>query len=459
MARILTFLFLLSILLLGACQATIPTSPPPTQPNPSPSIIATASPQATATTEGVTSPIPPSCPAIEGDVLNQMRRVERDVSQLRGLPALLPVERRLFTIEQLTTYVQEDYLAGYTAEEARAEAAFLFLLGLLPADTDLRQLYVDLFSEQVAGFYDIAANEMVVVCKDGFNALERLTYAHEFVHTLQDQHFDLEDGLAYSESACEHSSQRCLATRAFFEGDAALLQEQWLRRVSTAQDIEDLALFFSTFTMPVYDSAPAYIQAEFTFPYLEGSFFVRSLFLKDGWEGVDAVYSNPPQSTEHILHPERYPWDEAVLLEPPELTALSEQGWEVVYEDVLGEWTLRKMLEVYLPMSISSKAAEGWGGDFILLLRNPATDEQALFVLVQWDSMRDAHEFTDAYKKYGDLRFGEALSSKATGAEWAHGELYVMLERLSNQTLLILSTSENLPSIRDSISLPIRALP
>jgi hypothetical protein len=392
-------------------------------------------------------------------MLSEMRSIEAEVSQLRGFQPLDPVERRLVTTDQLRTYVLDEFLADYTAQDAQTDADMLFMLGLLPEVLDLRQLYTDLYSEQIAGYYDTENDEMVVVCESGFSGVERLTYAHEFVHTLQDQHFGFETGLEYSDTACEGNSQRCAATRALFEGGAALLQEQWLRMFAQPEDLEDLAFFFSSFTMPVYESAPHYIQADFTFPYLEGLFFVRSLYLKDGWATVDDAFLNPPQSTEQILHPERYPWDDVVALRFPGLSSLSEHGWEITYQDVLGEWTLRKMLEVFLPENEASVAAEGWGGDFIILLDNPELEAQAMLQLIQWDSMRDAHEFTAAYQDYGVLRYGEAARVSTTSAEWTSSEINVLFERQSNQTLIILSSSEELQTLRDALTLPMRALP
>jgi hypothetical protein len=392
-------------------------------------------------------------------MLSEMRSIEAEVSQLRGFQPLDPVERRLVTTDQLRTYVLDEFLADYTAQDAQTDADMLFMLGLLPEVLDLRQLYTDLYSEQIAGYYDTENDEMVVVCESGFSGVERLTYAHEFVHTLQDQHFGFETGLEYSDTACEGNSQRCAATRAFFEGGAALLQEQWLRMFAQPEDLEDLAFFFSSFTMPVYESAPHYIQADFTFPYLEGLFFVRSLYLKDGWATVDDAFLNPPQSTEQILHPERYPWDDVVALRFPGLSSLSEHGWEITYQDVLGEWTLRKMLEVFLPENEASVAAEGWGGDLIILLDNPELEAQAMLQLIQWDSMRDAHEFTAAYQDYGVIRYGEAARVSTTSAEWTSSEINVLFERQSNQTLIILSSSEELQTLRDALTLPMRALP
>lgn len=450
-------LFLLVAILMASCQTTASSTPVPS------ATSTDLPPMPTETAlevEDLDQTPTPSCPRIEGELLTEMQTIEDQVIQLRGLQPARVVERKLFTSEDLRLNVTDDFLADYTVEEAQTDSKMLFLLGLLPQDFDLRQLYIDLLNEQVAGFYDTELEEMVVICGVGFGGMERLTYAHEYVHTLQDQRYDFETGLAFSDAACEDDSQRCVGTQALFEGDATLLQEQWLRQFATEQDLEEMLQFFSTFAMPVYESAPEFIQDDFTFPYLQGLFFVRSLYLQGGWAAVDNAYLNPPQSAEQILHPERYPQDEPVMFEPPDLSSLSEGGWEVMLEDVLGEWLLRKMLETHLPKDEAETSAAGWGGDIVLMLENATLDDTSLLLLIQWDTMRDAHEFVSGFKQYGELRFGEADQVSSTSAEWSSGDLGASIERLSNQTLILLtSSSTNLETLQTALSLPLRARP
>ncbi len=453
-------LFLILILILvGACVPSPPTATTTAQPDPTTTPTTPDVPAVSPTVAPDGELALASCPPLAGDVLNQIRTIESQVSQLRGLMAQRPVAHRLLTTEELRLRVSDDFLTQDSTQVAEADAIVFSVLGLLPESLDLRQLYADLLDEQVAGFYDFDRDEMVVVCDGEFNGVARLTYTHEFVHALQDQRFPVEQDLAYLPSACEGDSQRCAATQALLEGDAALLQEQWLRRFAPTGDLADVARFFSSYSMPIFESAPAFIQSDLTFPYLEGLFFVRSLYLKDGWVTVDAAYDNPPQSTEQILHPERYPQDVPVRLEIPALSSWMDSGWEASHKDVLGEWVLRKMLALHLPINSASVAAEGWGGDFVLLLEKPGADQQALIQVIQWDTMRDAHEFTAAYKAYGRERFGESQRSSTTFAEWVTEGTGVLLERQSNQTLIMYGPSGELAALRDAIALPVRTVP
>jgi len=72
-------------------------------------------------------------------------------------------------------------------------------LGLLEADFDLGTFYTNLLSEQIAGYYDDETKEMYVVGEQ-FSGMERLTYSHEYVHALQDQNYDIANGLQYDTS-------------------------------------------------------------------------------------------------------------------------------------------------------------------------------------------------------------------------------------------------------------------
>jgi hypothetical protein len=51
---------------------------------------------------------------------------------------------------------------------------------------------------------------------------------------------------------------------------------------------------------------PDYLRHRLLFPYREGSQFALWALKAKGWQGVNALYANPPLSTAQILHPEKY---------------------------------------------------------------------------------------------------------------------------------------------------------
>ena len=444
--------------LLGAACNTLISSPKATTELPT-----KTSPPATSTPASVLTPQPQDTPLttevimceLDSEAVSEMNEIEGQVRILRGLQQTRQVDREFLTQVQLRQRVIDDFLADFTQEEAFVDAHVLALLGLLDRDFDLWNFYADLFTEQVAGFYDDDDEEMAVICGADFGGPERITFAHEYTHALQDQTYDLEDGLGFNDDLCEADSERCAAIQALIEGDATLLEEQWLRTYATEEDWADLMEFLTSFESPVFDSAPQFLREDLLFSYMAGLDFVKTLYLDGGWAAVDAAYLNPPLSTEQILHPERYPADVPVWLQVPDLGAALGDEWREIARGVVGEWDIQAVLNEFLPKSVAVDAAEGWAGDYYLVFYNEDQDIDALVLVTQWDTMPDVHEFDAAFRDYGDARFGAQETSSSYKASW-HGEAsYVIFERLSNQALWILAPDvETGQTLRQAITFP-----
>ena len=129
------------------------------------------------------------------NILSQMEKIEQEVETLRGLPRATDLDRKTLSPEELRQKVMDDFFSDYTEEDVRQDALILNLFGLIERDYDLYDLFVELYSEQIAGFYDDETREMVVIQGEEFAGPERMTYAHEYTHALQDAQYDLNDGL------------------------------------------------------------------------------------------------------------------------------------------------------------------------------------------------------------------------------------------------------------------------
>jgi hypothetical protein len=392
---------------------------------------------------------------LDAEAIAQMVEIEGQVRILRGLQQTRQVEREFLTQGELRQLVMDDFLADFTQEEAFIEARVLALLGLLEPDFDLWNFYADLYTEQVAGFYDSEDEAMAVICGADFGGPEHITFAHEYTHALQDQTYDIEDGLGYNDNHCEADSELCAAIQALIEGDAFLLQEQWLRIYATEEDRADLMEFYANYESPVFDSAPRFLHQDLLFPYMAGLDFVQALYLEGGWAAVDAAYLDPPLSTEQILHPERYPADAPIWLEVPDLSAALGDAWREIDRGVLGEWYTHLALNEFLPKAVAVEAAMGWGGDYYLAFYNEEKDIDAFVLVSQWDTMPDVHEFDAAFRDYGDARFGQRKTSSSYEASWYSEVSYVLFERLSNQALWILAPNAEIgQALRQAISFP-----
>lgn len=349
---------------------------------------------------------------IAPDVLRQMETIQQQVIQVRGLQPSGTFNRALFTPDQLREHVINDFTKDYSPEDAQKDAQVLAAFGLVRPDFDFYNFYIDLLSEQIAGFYDNKTKDMVVVQGEAFGGPERLTYAHEYTHALQDENYDIQNGLGYDDKQCEEDTERCAAIQALIEGDATLSEIQWFSQFSTNKDKQQIQDFYGKLESPVYDSAPAFMQDDFVFPYNQGYDFVNTLFEKGGYAAVDDAFRNLPVSTEQILHPEKYPDDRPVTVTLPDLLPTLGEGWTLLDQNVMGEWYTYLILARGLELSThigdqdASDAAAGWGGDTYAVYLSPAGDNTALVLSTVWDTPTDATEFAAAFDEYATARFG-----------------------------------------------------
>ena len=243
--------------------------------------------------------------ALSQDVLNQMELIETQVEAIRGLGSADNLKRSTLSPDALRSRVMDDFFADYTAEEVAQDTLVLNLFGLLEPGYDLHKLYVDLYSEQIAGFYDDETQEMVIVQGEQFLGPERMTYAHEYTHALQDRVYDLENGLNMNDETCDRNSEYCAAVQALLEGDATLTETLWFLQNSTTEDKKDILEYYQAYQSPVYDSAPNFLKQDFLFAYSQGLEFVQQIYAEGGFAALDQVYQNLPQSTEQNSTPSK----------------------------------------------------------------------------------------------------------------------------------------------------------
>jgi hypothetical protein len=416
---------------------------------------ATPSPVRTlAVVETSTSPVEiteqPQVQEIPSGIVQQMDRIQKQVSELRGLSPIEPVTRRLLTREELRKRLVDNLTEDYSMEEAIDDVIVLSMFGLLDPGFDLYHFYLELYTEQISGFYDTETKEMHVVLKNGFTGVQKLTYAHEFVHALQDQHFDIREGLGYSNEACDEDSERCAAVQALLEGDASLMELQWFSVYATQQDFSDMQEYFQDYASPVFDNAPAFIQADLLFPYLAGQAFVDYFYQNGGWGAVDLIYKDPPVSTEQILHPERYPQVKSVPVEIPDITSTMGSGWREVDSDTLGEWYTYLVLahgiepHTRLDESQARDAADGWAGDTYAVYTNDRTNQTIMVLVTAWKNETEAVEFSNAFHQYVELRFGLPTYTQTGTIIWDMSAGYIQFRSKNEKTTWIQAPDRNL---------------
>jgi hypothetical protein len=375
------------LLVLAACGGSSPSSSPSPPDSPTPTSAATPG--------GSGSPTPSPSATPTGDTAAIYRDIEDQVVAERGLPAKERVEPTVLTQDQAKVRLKAQFEKDNPPDKIAVAEDTLKALGLLPADASLADLYVDLLGSQVAGYYDPETREMVVVSKSGaIGAAEKVTFAHEFTHALQDQHFGL-DGIDVDAIG---QGDRSLGRGALVEGDATLLMSRWLTEHLDPADLGEL-LKVDPEAQAQLERMPAILRETLLFPYQQGLIFANGIWARGGWEAIDEAYERLPDSTEQVLHPEKYEAREMpveVELDAGALAKAMGAGWSGTPEDTLGEFQLSVWLRENGVMALpANDAAAGWGGDRLAYVRGP-DGAYALVLRTAWDTAADAAEFVDA---------------------------------------------------------------
>jgi hypothetical protein len=188
----------------------------------------------------------------------------------------------------------------------------------------------------------------------------------------------------------------------------------------------------------ILDEYPPVLINNLAFPYVSGSRFVGELYRVGGFAAIDAAWANPPQSTEHILHPERYRAGDApqlVALAP--LTDTLGVGWQEIENNVMGEFFLREYLDQQLPATTAARAALGWGGDRYTVYWNEATGGLVLALRLVWDTAADAAEFAAAYADYPAGLFDVAPQTQPDGSTCWQGKDVICFRQVDGESFVV----------------------
>jgi hypothetical protein len=369
-------------------------------------------------------------------------QIEAEVSRLRELSFLGEVDCQFITRDELRERLLEDFAEDI--EEINITQELFVFLDLMEEGQNLYNILLDLYSEQIIGLYDYVLDELYVVSDVGEpGPLEEVTLAHECTHALQDQHFDLE-----SLPAPEDNSDLSLAGDCLVEGDASLLEAIYYWSCLDDVEREVYAQQAAELDHEAFDAAPRIIQENLIFPYVSGVNFVYALWGAGGWDAVNQAYSHPPQSTEQILHPEKYylEQDEPQAITMPDLESALGAGWSLLDSDVLGELNIRIYLETFLGIDSEEaiNAAEGWDGDRYVFLKD-AEGRKLLVLSSIWDSQTEAEEFFQAYISLVENKSGGAwtLYLDDIGRKWWETEeLSLYLRQQGSEVLIVIAPDE-----------------
>jgi hypothetical protein len=358
-----------------------------------------------------------------------------DAMRLRGLPFKSEVGMIELTGWEYGTRTREmaDALGG---DDLRAFTKLAVAGGFLPEGSDLTTLAASFAAASASATYSPLDKQVLLVDRVKSDSL----LAHEVVHALQDQHFDLLSML----SVRPYSLDRVEATFALIEGDAMDVQ----RRLESGESfdkrpLEEIARQenerLSEYRTKVGALFPPLLTETFIFRYRDGLRFVETLRRTKN-HNVNELFAHPPVSSEQVLHPEKY-----LAGETPREIKLDEEGfkannWRSTISTPLGEIGIRGVLMAALTDKEAARAAAGWGGDCAYLFERERTAPLFVWKTV-WDRPADAEEFYRAYNalchKDGQLISAPAVTDNEAQALWQSAGLTVIVQRKGAAVIIV----------------------
>lgn len=308
------------------------------------------------------------------------------VERVAGLRFTGPTRSALKTRDEVRVFLLAKLEQDFPAARQEGVEAVYRLLGLIPDSLDLKRLLLELYTEQVAGFYDPDSATLYGVLGADPTAL-RFVLAHELVHALQHQYLPLDSLMRIRASADEQT-----AVQAVLEGQAtvasilAFVPDREVLRQPGFWDMARDQVKSQAASMQVFSRAPLAVREGLVFPYLGGAEFMR------WWDSARAGQPLPtlatmPRSTEQILHPARYAGGDM-----PVRVRFADPPGDALYEDTFGE------LEIHTLATVLRGGGEvltgtpiGWGGDRFRVYRSAAGP--ALVWYLVWDDEASAARF------------------------------------------------------------------
>jgi hypothetical protein len=426
--------------------AGTPLGGQPLPPSWTPTLTATVTPVPSATPTPTLTPSPTLVPP-EPTMAALMQRIETEVSDIRGLEPQAPVTHYVISRTAVRPILEGNFEANGGSREAMADQArVLSALGLIKPTYDMYTNALNGLTDSLGGFYFPWSKELYVI-GSRFGGIEHFIYSHEYAHALVDQHYDIGDQGVYPE--CLSNADRCQAVQALVEGDATLVMGLWWRQYASPRDYQDIQNYVPPQTTLPEQFPPLYAVRDGEFPYVEGYEFVRSLHDRGNWAEVNKAYARWPESTEQILHPEKYrAGEKPQAVAAPALDQVLGEGWRKLAEDTLGEWTTYLLLgygadaDAMLEDGVAKSAARGWGGDRYQVYYQDEAEQVVLAAVWGWDSASEAGQFMQALTDHLGARFREARIDSAAGTCWQVNQQTACAYLAGRQVLWLLAPDQ-----------------
>jgi len=437
------------------------------------------------------------------ELFRSVEEILQFVSEDTKLPIKHPVKRKLVNRDTVEKDMTERLKNDEDSQRMEHAEVVLKKFGFLPHDFRLRQFFISMMREQVAGYYNV--KDQTVYLLDWIEpAAQRAILAHELTHALQDQSFHLEK---WDKGPSEDDKKKKWSADDLDTMKEAADDEQLVARVATLEgqgmaELLDYVLapagknvnnapmqvealkagMTEDKQSPIFNSAPKFLKESLVFPYREGLSFFQEVMFKKGREAAFAgTLAAPPTTTREIMQPETYLAGEKVpTLQVPKLQPILGSGYRAYDAGAMGEFDVSVFLSQFRdPAKRPERLFREWrGGAYFAALRcdltpcgdtkkgsdkepaaAPSTSALALFYLSRWSSPEFAAAFAGQYQASLLRRYkfaqGTAARPNEKPTRWMTDEGIVSIETRGNQVLVLESFDEaTIKKISDAIWQP-----
>ncbi len=397
------------------------------------------------------------------DLKARLHEIRDTAAEVRGLSTNDSVKEGQVARDVLRQYWEDQAAAMSDDDRRETEAldAALKLLHVIGPGDDLLDIAGSEFSEGILGFYFPNDDRLALVAENAgaLDGEDEVILAHEYVHSFQDvdlggDHLQKLVAEEQDDSRTEYRTTiSCLK-----EGDAYLAMQQYGKQVYGDDWYE------KTFGAGQDDAGAEdrptspFMERYYAFDYTECPQFVNAIYEDGGWPAVNALYDDPPATTEQILDPEKYRTREFTRTSAPESAEDSlGEGWKLLNTSLFGEFDVYNYVATILDDEFAGAVvADGWGAGWIsVYTRDGADGGSGTLVRIQldWDSSRDMAEFLAAYGPMVQIVSGGQMDGDrvAGPVRWGGGGQYgyVSWDDKLNRVQIVVSSDE---SARESVA-------
>jgi len=364
--------------------------------------------------------------------LGRVNDIQPKLAKLRGLAFDHPVPTAYQTTDDFRAFLRKELAKELPPEKSAKVSAAWLHIGLLAKPVDLAKAYEQTMTSQAAAYYDPGAKKFFVVMVPESELMLDTMSAHELTHGLQDQRFDLQafmspkpplddDGAFARQFVVEGDATFAMLLYAASEGAKSDIMKGVLAKIIHGQVEQFASMDLAAYDKMMKDQAasmpdmdadlkqsmaaigelPPAVVGPLLASYMKGAAAVLVAYDHGGWPAVDALYKNPPESSEQVLHPNTKLFP---TRDHPHKIALAKLPGEELTTNTMGEILWSVYFNLWVPDQGGVQAADGWGGDRYTVVKRP-DGALVAFLATTWDTPDDAKQFETAYRASLAKRF------------------------------------------------------